>query len=220
MAGSVAAVDSALERFGILPVFGQISVPSVADLLAGVPVRPKGYSRIMRPAWDYVDARVERGDVLYSKLLSGRRCLVHQDLWRAVDSIGVRSINKLGEEGSRTARGLIVGVIASNPGIAGEELKSLCTTALEISLTAYRNARLMLETYSAIFGLDRTDVDYHTHDQSWHLWGDHWVHKKFANMPTLSCDEIRGSFALKLQLGDTELERLIPAFGYVCSSEP
>lgn len=208
-------VDKQLLRFGILPVFGQLVVPSVADLLAGRAVRSKGYSRLMRPAWDYVDWRLQQGDVVYSKLLQGRRCLIHRSMYRTLDAIAVRCMNRLATVDANTPEGIVFDVVDKTPGIPGNELKLMCIDVLGIGASSYTKARSVLESRSCIFGLERSDVHYHTHEQSWYSWNFHPVRRSFQSQKPMTCEQIRSMFGRKFPgLADREIHALFPALRF------
>ena len=70
------ATKRRLTRTGLLLVQGQAEIPSVADLLAGVPVTTRGYSWDYVPAWNLTDEYESTDDVAVVKLFRGRRTLV------------------------------------------------------------------------------------------------------------------------------------------------
>ena len=83
---------------------------------------------------------------------------------------------------------------------------------------AFKKARDGLEALSCIYGEDRTDVDYHTHDQSWHSWSRNPVAK--AVKEKVSHRDAAGEFARRLPvLSQRELHRLFPIIPFVLGAD-
>ena len=87
-------------------------------------------------------------------------------------------------------------------------MKELSCAVKDMTQAAFKKARDGLEALSCIYGEDRTDVDYHTHDQSWHSWSRNPVAK--AVKEKVSHRDAAGEFARRLPvLSQRELHRRV-----------
>jgi hypothetical protein len=151
-------VERALVEYGMLLVQGQADVPSIADLFAGSPVTTRGYSWDYEPAWRLADELLQRDDVAECKLLRGRRTLVHARLWPAVHAAAVAA--------RPAVNSTLLEFIESRPGASGEE----CRAALAVDARTFQREKGKLEQWLCVWGDERDDVDYHTHDRAWFPW--------------------------------------------------
>ncbi len=166
-------VERAFELHGLLITQGQREIPSVADLLEGAPITTHGYS------WDYVTAWNESGrmagrpDVSRAKLFRGRSTLIAKRLWPAVDALARDARERLG---SRTAPGLqrrFLELAEARPGIPVGELRE----SLGLDAKTFQRIKGQLEQKLCLFGVEREDLDYHTHESCCFPWSDSKIAK-------------------------------------------
>ena len=163
-----ARVERALERTGVLLVQGQWEIDSVADLLAGVPVRTLGYSWDYEPAWRLTDEYESGTEVAVVKLFRGRRTLVHRRLWSAVDALATAAHACVQARPARDSERRFLLAVDENPGAPLSDLRE----QLGLERRAGDRARRNLEQWLCVFGRERTDVEYHTHEPSLFPWRD------------------------------------------------
>jgi hypothetical protein len=153
-----AEVERVLATHGLLLVQGQAEVPSIADLLAGRPVTTRGYSWDYSPAWELSEELVTRDDVAMCKLLRGRRTLVHARLWPAVHTVAIAARPNVSSA--------LLDLVEARPGVSGEK----CKAVLGVDSRAFQREKAKLERNLCVWGGERDDVDFHTHDQAWFPW--------------------------------------------------
>ncbi len=159
-------VERALERHGLLLVQGQWEIPSLADLLEGKPLTTRGYSWDYVPAWEHCEALEKRSDIGRARLLRGRSTLIAKRLWPAVDALArharerVRALPRGNEERA------MLDQVEARPGIAGGELRG----RLDLDTRAFQRIKGRLEPSLAVFGLEREDLGYHSHESCWFPW--------------------------------------------------
>ena len=165
-----ARVERAFERHGLLLVQGQWEVPSIADLLRGRPMLTRGYSWDYVPAWQTCDALAERADVQSAKLFRGRRTLVSKKLWPALDALAREAAVAVRQgRGGREQR-RVLEIIEATPGIPGGEIKSRLLYRGKQGSRSFLRAKSDLEKWLCIEGVERDDLDYHTHESLWFPW--------------------------------------------------
>ncbi len=159
-------VEAALIRTGLLLVQGQAEIPSVADLLAGAPVTTRGYSWDYVPAWDLTDEYENTDDVAVVKLFRGRRSLVHRRLWPAVDALAIAAREQVLARPVRTDARRFAVLVESRPGIPMGELRD----ELRLERRAFDRTKRDLEQWLCVYGREREDVDFHTHEPALFPW--------------------------------------------------
>lgn len=87
---------SFLEEMGLLVQTPHAYLPSLFGAAQGEPHKPgaAGFGQWPGHAWHWAGELAERADVLLTKVLLGRRTLVHQRLWKTLDSV-VRQLEPL-----------------------------------------------------------------------------------------------------------------------------
>jgi hypothetical protein len=184
-----------LDERGLLLVQGQAEVPSIADVLAGEAVTTRGYSWDYVPAWDLADVLVARDDVGECKLLRGRRTIVHRRLWPAVHALACAARPNVDSR--------LLDLIESRPGASGEE----CRAVLAIDSRAFQREKGKLEQWLCVWGVDRDDVEYHTHDRAWHPWSTGKIAGGVKKVPPVAdaCSALSEAIA-----SDVALAKLLP----------
>ena len=159
-------VADALHAHGLLLVQGQAEIPSVADLLAGEPVTTRGYSWDYEPAWRLTAEYESGADVAVAKLFRGRRTLIDRRLWAAVDVLAgaaarvcspvrrARPIERCSPRSTNSRASRSVSCAISSASIAGR------------STARGRD----LEQWLCLFGRERDDVAFHTHEPALFPW--------------------------------------------------
>jgi len=158
-------VADALARRGLLLVQGQAEIPSVADLLAGTPITTRGYSWDYTPAWSLTDEYERDRDVAIVKLFRGRRTLVHRRLWPAVDALAVAARHRAHER--QDLHPFLV-IVERSAGIPLSELRR----ELALERREFDRTKRTLESWLCVFGRERDDVDYHTHEPALFPWSE------------------------------------------------
>jgi hypothetical protein len=162
-------VDAALARTGLLLVQGQSELDSVADLLAGRPVTTRGYSWDYEPAWRLTEELGARPDVAVVKLFRGRRTLVHRRWWSDVDALARAARDTIATRAIATdLHRQVLARVEDRPGIPLSELRE----SLALERRACDRVRRDLEQWLCLFGRERTDVDFHTHEPALYPWRD------------------------------------------------
>jgi hypothetical protein len=159
-------VEAALGRTGLLLVQGQAEIPSVADLLAGVPVTTRGYSWDYVPAWNLTDEYEQADDVAVAKLFRGRRTLVHRRLWPAVDALAIAAREQVLARPVRTDVRRFVVLVEQRAGVPMGELRE----ELRLERRAFDRAKRDLEQWLCVYGRERDDVEHHTHEPAFFPW--------------------------------------------------
>ena len=188
-------VERAFEEHGLLLVQGQAEVPSIADLLAGEPVTTMGYSWDYVPAWELAWVLGARADVAECKLLRGRRTLVDRRLWPAVHALACAARPNVDSR--------LLDVVESRPGASGEE----CRAVLAIDARAFQREKGKLEQWLCVWGVERDDVEYHTHDRAWHPWSTSKIARGVKKTPPVAdaCATLEAAIA-----SDVALAKLLP----------
>lgn len=159
-------VADALHAHGLLLVQGQAEIPSVADLLAGEPVTTRGYSWDYEPAWRLTAEYESGADVAVAKLFRGRRTLIDRRLWAAVDVLaGAARAGVLTGTTSATHR-TVLAAVDEQPGIPLGQLRD----QLGVDRRAFDRTRRDLEQWLCLFGRERDDVAFHTHEPALFPW--------------------------------------------------
>jgi hypothetical protein len=160
-------VAAELARTGLLLVQGQAEIPSVADLLAGAPVTTRGYSWDYAPAWNLTDEyEAAADDVAVVKLFRGRRTLVHARHWDAVDALARAAHSRVsaGDQGAGAAA--FLAAVDEQPGVPLGVLRG----DLGLERRDFDRAKRDLEQWCCVFGRERDDVEYHTHEPALYPW--------------------------------------------------
>jgi hypothetical protein len=159
-------VEAALTRSGLLLVQGQAEIPSVADLLAGRPVTTRGYSWDYVPAWNLSDEYEGTDDVAVVKLFRGRRTLVHRRLWPAVDALAIAAREHVLDRPVRSDARRFAVLVEQRAGVPMGELRD----ELRLERRAFDRTKRELEQCLCVYGREREDVDFHTHEPALFPW--------------------------------------------------
>jgi hypothetical protein len=165
-------VEAELARTGLLLVQGQAEIPSVADLLAEAPVTTRGYSWDYAPAWNLTDEyEVAANDVAVVKLFRGRRTLVHERHWNAVDALARAAHARIsaGDQGAAAAAFLLA--VDEQPGVPLGVLRG----DLGLARRDFDRTKRDLEQWCCMFGRERDDVEHHTHEPALYPWAQHRI---------------------------------------------
>jgi hypothetical protein len=192
-------VAEALARDGLLLVQGQAEIASVADLLAGRPITTRGYSWDYAPAWNLTDEYERDRDVAVVKLFRGRRTLVQRRLWPAVDALAVAArVNAY----ARDDLDPFLAIVERSPGIPLGELR----TELGLERRVFDRPKRTLESWLCVFGRERDDVDFHTHEPALFPWSEGKIARGTRKRPAPG-DALD---ALALAAGTSTPARLFP----------
>lgn len=159
-------VEKALKEHGLLLIQGQWEIPSLADLLKGKPITTKGYSWDYVPAWKYSDGLTRRPHLAFLKLFRGKNTIVEKAWWPYLHILALKSVEtvlagKMGKDEQRFLQ-----LVCESPGISGEKIKE----KLKINSNDFQKIKNNLEKWLCIWGIERSDVECHTHDQAWWPW--------------------------------------------------
>jgi hypothetical protein len=150
----------------LLLVQGQAEVPSVADLLAGRPVTTRGYSWDYEPAWRLTDEYEAGGEVAVVKLVRGRRTLVDRALWAPVHVLAVAARAGVLSGAARPDHVRVLTAVEEHPAIPLGRLRE----QLGLERRVFDRTRRDLEQWLCVFGRERDDVEYHTHEPAFFPW--------------------------------------------------
>jgi hypothetical protein len=159
-------VERVLAMHGLLLQQGQAEIPSVADLLEGSPVTTRGYSWDYVPAWSHCDALCERADVARAKLFRGRTTLIQARHWSAVSTLAYAAAARVRARSEGDPLRNFLALVESTPGIAGSDIR----LQLGVDAKHFQRVKSILEKRLCIFGIERDDLGYHTHELRWYPW--------------------------------------------------
>jgi hypothetical protein len=213
-------VNSSLKKFGMLLFQGQAKLPSVADLLAGEPVKTRGFSWDYVPAWDYCDYLLEKKNVEALKFFMGRRTLVHKGIWPAVARFAALARHEVLRGGKFSRHKSMLKKIESTPGIPSSALRRFAIESQKMSEAQFKRIKRDLESWLCILPFERSDIDYHSHDSAWFPWAQGEIERStdVSTLPTLTT--ARQELATRLEcLGIKEamLPRYFPVVRLVSS---
>ncbi len=118
------------------------------------------------PAWDLTDEYQTTDDVAVVKLFRGRRTLVHRRLWRAVDALAIAAREQVLGRPERSAERRFVVVVEQRAGVPMGELRA----ELGLERRAFDRVKRELEQWLCVYGREREDVEYHTHEPALFPW--------------------------------------------------
>lgn len=160
-------VGAALDEYGIL-LLSDAKLPSVADIVAGEPIRgswwghPKGHA-----IFNTAEALEERDDVTVAKLVSGKVTYIHQRLWPALAAVGAsRATWQMAGLGSTAQR------ILREIDRSGAARTDALAVALKMSGKEVAKAALDLEKKLLVHSTEvHTDSGAHAKElESWKRW--------------------------------------------------
>ena len=159
-------VQRALDRHGLLLTQGQWEIPSVADLLEGASIATRGYSWDYVPAWEHCEQLAEQPGVARAKLFRGRTTLIARRLWPAVDTLARGARARIQALPTRDEQRTFLAQVETSPGMGGGELRE----QLALDARAFQRIKGRLEQKLCTFGVEREELDYHTHESCWFPW--------------------------------------------------
>jgi hypothetical protein len=178
-------VDAALERSGMVLVQGQADIESIADLLAGRPVTTRGYSWDYEPAWRLTYEYEQRDDIAVVKLFRGRRTLVTRRLWPAVDALAGAARARVHARVRTDRHRRLLVAVEEDPGAALSHVRE----RLALDRRVCDRTRRDLEQWLCLFGRERTDVEYHTHEPALFPWRDGVIARTCRSRRPLDADD-------------------------------
>jgi hypothetical protein len=154
-----------LEDMGLLLQTPHPYLPSLFGAAQGKPAKPGagGFGQWPEHAWGWAGELAEREDVLLSKVILGKRTLIHQSLWPAVDA-AVRDR----EPQSKDAQAL-VDVLEKRGSVRTDELRELAGMGGPDGKRSYQKAMDELESRGALLCRPIV-VDNHKHVALAELW--------------------------------------------------
>jgi hypothetical protein len=152
---------------GLLLVQGQGEVPSVADLLAGRAITARGFGWDYVLAWNVAEALAARPDVAMIRLVGGRRTLVAQRFWAAIEALARHNSATVTAGRATEAHTAMLRLIAENPGIPGASIKLTLGIDDTRRFQALKNDLL---AWCCVFQVEQDEAESHTHDAAWHPW--------------------------------------------------
>jgi hypothetical protein len=152
----------------MLLVQGQHEIPSIADLLEGVPIKTRGYSHDYVPAWHVRWELVTGPDCALIKLFGGMNTVVHKRHWPALNALAKAARAGVFEADDRAAA--MLKLIEYRPGITGEQIKKSLKLVGKVGTSAFQRDKTRLERWLCIEGREQEETEHHTHDSAWHPW--------------------------------------------------
>lgn len=152
-----------VEELGLLLQTPHPFLPSLFAAVQGKPAKPgaAGFGQWPEHAWSWAGELAERDDVLLTKVILGKRTLVHERLWPALDA-AVRGRKVAGD-----AEEAIVETLRANGAVRTDHLRKMA--GLESANKSYQKAMGNLEALGVVIARPIT-VDNHKHVASAELW--------------------------------------------------
>jgi len=156
---------SFLAELGLLLQTPDPWLPSLFGAAQGKPAKPgaAGFGQWPAHAWSWAGELAERDDVLLTKVLSGKRTLVHARLWPALDA-AVRERSTDDPDALAITRAL-----DGHAGIRGDELRRLAGLDTAPARKRFQKALAHLEAHGIVLARPAL-VDKHTHVALLQLW--------------------------------------------------
>lgn len=154
-----------LEEMGLLLQTPHPYLPSLFGAAQGKPAKPgvAGFGQWPAHAWSWAGELAEREDVLTTKVLLGKRTLVHRRLWKALDS-AVRELQPLTPDAEA-----IVTALRARKSVRSDELPNLAGFEGTLAKKRYHRAMTQLE-WSGMVICAPALVDQHKHVAIAALW--------------------------------------------------
>jgi hypothetical protein len=154
-----------LEQMGLLTQTPHPYLPSLFGAAQGKPAKPGagGFGQWPEHAWGWAGELAEREDVLLSKVILGKRTLIHQRLWPVVDA-AVRDR----QPQSKDAQALVK-VLEKQPSVRTDELRELAGKGGPDGKKPYQRAMDELEGGGLLL-CRPVVVDNHKHVALAELW--------------------------------------------------
>jgi len=154
-----------LAELGLLLQSPDPWLPSLFGAAQGEPAKPgaAGFGQWPAHAWSWAGELAERDDVLITKMLCGKRTLVHARLWPALDA-AVRG-RTLEEPDARA----ITGALEGHPRARSDELRRLAGLDAPGSRQRFQKTLARLEALGIVLARP-TLVEKHTHVSLVELW--------------------------------------------------
>jgi hypothetical protein len=150
-AAGLALVDSLdaaahLERMGLLLQSPHPYLPSLFGAAQGKPAKAgaAGFGQWPEHAWSWAGELAERDDVLLTKVLLGKRTLVHRRLWPALDA----AVRGRAPEGADELA--LMRVLDRHDGVRTDELRTLAGLGGAAARQRYERAITRLEAHGLV----------------------------------------------------------------------
>jgi hypothetical protein len=158
-----------VEEMGIVVQTPHPHLPSLFGAAQGKPHTPGagGFGQWPEHAWSWAGELAERNDILMTKILLGRRGLIHQRLWPALDA-AVRDRSAAAGREDRDARA-ILDLLQQHGRVRSEDLRGLLDAAAGISPKRAQKIVAHLEALGVVL-TEPALLDNHKHTAFALLW--------------------------------------------------
>lgn len=163
----LADAASFLKKMGLLMQTPHPFLPSVFGAAQGKPAKPGagGFGQWPAHAWSWAGELAERKDVVLTKVILGKRTLVHEALWPALDGV----VRRQAERSWPADAEAILNVLKKRRKVRTDELHVLAGFDVKVAKKRYDRAMHQLE-WSGLVICTPALVDNHKHVSIAELW--------------------------------------------------